>query len=73
MNGPTQLLQHLALAGYHPRSDAHSNAICDGLLNDLLDNCEAIRAKAVNGGIVAQINSATVHRVCTAYRERWAG
>jgi hypothetical protein len=66
MNGPTQLIQHLSLAGYHPRSDAHSNAICKGFLDDLLDNCDVIRAKGNSGQLVAQINHTVIHG-----HERW--
>ncbi|MBI4545097.1 MAG: hypothetical protein HY703_07885 [Gemmatimonadetes bacterium] len=36
MNGPAALVEHLARYNYHPRSDAHSNATCRGILEDLL-------------------------------------
>lgn len=66
MNGPAALIDRLTKHGYNPRSDAHSNAICIGLLNDLLDHCAEIRAKAIQGELVAQLN----HTVIRGH-ERW--
>lgn len=66
MKGPASLIDNLAARGYHPRSDAHSNAICVGLLDDILDHCPVIRAKAARGELVARIN----HTVIRGH-ERW--
>lgn len=66
MKGPAGLIHHLAARGYHPRSDAHSNAICAGLLDDILDHCPDIRARAARGELVARIN----HTVIRGH-ERW--
>jgi hypothetical protein len=65
MHGPHALIEHLRTSLYHPRSDAHSNAICRGVLRDLLDNCPAFAAKAARGEIVAQLN----HTVTVGHQE----
>jgi hypothetical protein len=41
---------------YHPRSDAHSIALCRFILEDLLKHCAPLRQQAVAGGIVYGIN-----------------
>lgn len=64
MKGPDALVEHLAKQLYHPRSDAHSNAICNGILADLLDQCPAIAKKAANGELVAKLN----HTVTVNYQ-----
>lgn len=46
---------------YHPRSDAHSVALCRFILEDLLRQCEPMRADAAAGRIVYGIN----------YEHRW--
>ncbi|CAN5877690.1 hypothetical protein BH20GEM1_BH20GEM1_19640 [soil metagenome] len=66
MIGPKRLVDHLAAKGYHPRSDAHSNAICLGILDDLLDHCPAVATKAGRGELVATLN----HTVIVNY-QRW--
>lgn len=66
MNGPLRLVGHLRRHGYHPRSDAHSNAMCLGILYDLLDHCPAFAEKAARGEVVAQLN----HTVTFNY-EQW--
>lgn len=66
MNGPRALVQHLNRDHYHPRSDAHSNAICTGILNDLLDQCRPLAEKAERGELVAKLN----HTV-TVEHDRW--
>jgi hypothetical protein len=40
----------------HPRSESHSIALCQRVLKDLLDDCEALRADAASGQIVYKIN-----------------
>ncbi len=66
MNGPDAFLDHLRTSLYHPRSDAHSNAICIGILDDLLAHCEPLAAKAKSGEVVAKLN----HTVTVNY-QRW--
>lgn len=66
MVGPQRLIDHLASRGYHPRSDAHSNAICLGILDDLLDHCPAMSTRASRGELVAILN----HTVVVNY-QRW--
>jgi hypothetical protein len=43
---------------YHPRSDAHSVALCRLILEDLLDECTALREQAIAGRVVYGINAA---------------
>ncbi len=66
MQGPERLLRHLTQLGYSPRSNAHSNAICLGILGDLLEHCAVISGKSDRGEIVATLN----HTV-TVNRQRW--
>lgn len=41
---------------YHPRSDAHSKQLCLQVLEDLLENCPAIRTQAERRTVVYGIN-----------------
>jgi hypothetical protein len=41
---------------YHPRSDAHSIALCRFILEDLLEHCTALRDEARSGRVVYGIN-----------------
>ncbi len=41
---------------YHPRSDAHSIALCSEILNDLVQACPVLRSQAERGEIVFGIN-----------------
>jgi hypothetical protein len=41
---------------YHPRSDAHSIALCNFVLDDLLDTCQLLREQAERGEIAYGIN-----------------
>jgi len=66
MNGPDAFIDHLRTSLYHPRSDAHSNAICQGILSDLLDQCEPLARRARSGQLVARLN----HTVTVNY-QRW--
>ncbi len=45
---------------YHPRSDAHSVALCRFILEDLLKHCPLLREQALGGRVVYGINY--VHR-----------
>jgi len=66
MRGPEEFVRHLLEEQYHPRSDAHSNAMCRAILNDLLDNCSPLAERAGRGEIVASLN----HTVIIGY-QRW--
>lgn len=66
MNGPSLFVEHLRTQFYHPRSDAHSNAICLAILSDLLEHCPPIAERASSGELVAQLN----HTVTVNY-QRW--
>lgn len=66
MQGGQRYVQHLNENQYHPRSDAHSNALCRAVLGDLLDNCPPIAQKAADGRLVAQLN----HTITVGY-QRW--
>lgn len=39
MRGPQEFVRHLQEHQYHPRSDSHSNAMCEAVLADLLEGC----------------------------------
>jgi hypothetical protein len=41
---------------YHPRSDAHSVALCEMILEDLLAVCDVLRQQALAGSVVYGIN-----------------
>jgi len=41
---------------YHPRSDAHSIALCTFLWQDLLEGCPVLRAQAESGQVICGIN-----------------
>lgn len=56
MNGPARFVQHLEAEQYHPRSDSHSNAVCMGVLQDLLENCPPFAERAARGEVVARLN-----------------
>jgi len=66
MQGPEAFVEHLRDNMYHPRSDAHSNAICRGILYDLIQHCPALAARLQSGEVVAQLN----HTVTVNY-QRW--
>lgn len=56
MKGPHAFVEHLTGNLYHPRSDAHSNALCRAIIVDLLEHCPPFAAKAGRGEIVAKLN-----------------
>lgn len=66
MQGGERYVQHLNEKQYHPRSDAHSNALCEAVLDDLLTRCPPIANKATEGKLVAQLN----HTITVGY-QRW--
>lgn len=64
MRGPQEFVGHLREHQYHPRSDAHSNAMCVALLDDLLNTCSALAIRAGRGELVASLN----HTVTVGYQ-----
>lgn len=66
MSAPRQYAQHLAEEGYHPRSNAHSNALGEAVLADLLEECTSLSDRARRGELVAQLN----HTIQVGY-QRW--
>lgn len=66
MNGPKLFIEHLRKNQYHPRSDAHSNAIGRAILLDLIDQCPPLAQKVGTGELVAKLN----HTVTVNY-QRW--
>lgn len=65
MNGPKAFVRHLSEKNYHPRSDAHSNAMCRAILADILSHCPPFAERARKGEIVATLN----HTVTVNYQE----
>ena len=65
MNGPNVFIRHLADNLYHPRSDAHSNAVCLAILDDLIVHCPPLAHKAASGDLVAKLN----HTVKVNYQD----
>jgi len=53
---PESFLRHLQAAGYHPRSDKHSNALAEAIIVDLIRRCPPIREKAGKGELVYDLN-----------------
>lgn len=66
MTAPRRYARHLAEEGYHPRSNAHSNALGEAVLDDLLEECEPLADRARRGELVAQLN----YTIQVAY-QRW--
>lgn len=60
MDGPRSFIEHLNQHFYHPRSDAHSNAICMAILGDLVAQCDPLARRAREGELVAQLNHTVV-------------
>jgi hypothetical protein len=53
---PQSFLEHLRVSGYHPRSDKHSKALAEAIIQDLLAYCPVIREHAAAGRLVYQFN-----------------
>lgn len=53
---PEAFREHLQSAGYHPRSDRHSNALAEAIVDDLLRICEPLGLQARAGNLVYDIN-----------------
>jgi hypothetical protein len=65
MRGPDAFIRHLTEHHYHPRSDAHSNAVCRAILDDLIAHCRPLAEKARGGELVATLN----HTVKVNYQD----
>lgn len=48
---------HLTAKGYHPRSNKHSNELCEQILRDLLATCKPLAKHAAAGEIVYSLNA----------------
>jgi hypothetical protein len=53
---PESFLSHLQEAGYHPRSNKHSNALAAAIATDLVQYCPLIKERASEGAIVYDLN-----------------
>lgn len=53
---PTSFAEHLTATGYHPRSNRHSNALAEAIAGDLFAHCPLIKARALAGDIVFDLN-----------------
>lgn len=56
MPAPAGFVEHLRQHGYHPRSNAHGNALCRLVLSDLLTFCPRLAEHAGAGTLVYEIN-----------------
>ncbi len=55
-SAPHGYVEHLKAEGYHPRSDKHSNALCNLVLVDLLERCPVLKEHAEAGEVVYSLN-----------------
>ncbi len=53
---PQGFISHLREAGYHSRSNKHSNALGYAVVGDLIARCPAIASKAASGELVFELN-----------------
>ena len=53
---PEDFIAHLQSAGYHPRSDKHSNALAEAMVKDFITHCAVIERKAAVGALVYDLN-----------------
>jgi len=56
MRAPEDFAKHLTANRYHPRSNAHSNALGHLIIRDLVENCPRIAQHASKGQLVYDIN-----------------
>jgi hypothetical protein len=56
MPAPAGFVEHLRQKGYHPRSSAHGNALCELVLRDLLVFCPKVGEHASSGMLVYDLN-----------------
>lgn len=53
---PPSFIEHLRSKGYHPRSDKHSNALAEAVVEALVKHCPSIAARASQGRLVWKLN-----------------
>lgn len=53
---PASFIEHLMREGYHPRSNAHSNALAEAIAADLFAHCGILRARGEAGNVVYDLN-----------------
>jgi hypothetical protein len=53
---PASFQEHIKEKGYHSRSNKHSNALAEAIVNDLFNYCPIIKKKATLGEIVYDVN-----------------
>jgi len=53
---PDAFLSHLRQSGYHSRSNKHSNALAEAIVQDLLENCPAMFDMARQARLVYDLN-----------------
>lgn len=56
MSAPERIADFLRQHGYHPRSNAHGNALCGFVLQDLLEHCGKLAEDAARGRVVYDLN-----------------
>jgi hypothetical protein len=56
MKGPERFAAYLLKEPYHPRSNKHSNALLEFLLDDLLQSCARLKNDAASGAVVYELN-----------------
>lgn len=56
MSAPSRFVEHLRQHGYHPRSSAHGNALCELVLEDLLTSCPGLAEHAAQAKLVYDLN-----------------
>jgi hypothetical protein len=59
-SAPERFVEHLRDKGYHPRSSAHGNALCEFILDDLLDWCDKIADHASKKSLVYELNQKVI-------------
>lgn len=53
---PASFIEHVTHEGYHPRSNAHSNALAVAIATDLFKHCDELRARGEAGNVVYDLN-----------------
>jgi hypothetical protein len=56
MAAPEKFVEHLRDHGYHPRSNAHSNAVCEAVLRDLRSRCPKLAEDLARGRVAYDLN-----------------
>ena len=56
MSAPAAFIEHLQNAGYHPRSNKHSDALGEAIVPDLIGNCPRMAEHAAAGYLVYSLN-----------------